>query len=120
MGSLNMIKMNSGLLSVLFTAIMLLGSCFSTSASFSDDFSIVWSQQNVVADDASSIVQLSLTPDAGAQFESKQSYLYGAFSVKLKLVEGESAGTVASYYVSAHFFSEGEISSRFLLSEFHA
>lgn len=36
----------------------------------------------------------------GAGFSSKSKYMYGKVSVEIKLVEGDSAGTVTAFYVS--------------------
>lgn len=37
---------------------------------------------------------------SGAGFASKSRYLFGKVSMQIKLVEGDSAGTVTAYYVS--------------------
>lgn len=37
---------------------------------------------------------------AGAGFGSKSKYMFGKVTVQLKLVEGDSAGTVTAFYVS--------------------
>ena len=36
---------------------------------------------------------------SGAGFASKSKYLYGKVTAELKLVEGDSAGTVTAFYV---------------------
>lgn len=42
----------------------------------------------------------------GTGFQSKGSYLFGHFSMHMKMVGGDSAGTVTAFYVSkkATFF----------------
>lgn len=37
---------------------------------------------------------------SGAGFASKSKYLFGKVNMQIKLVEGDSAGTVTAYYVS--------------------
>lgn len=38
---------------------------------------------------------------AGVGFQTRQRYLFGWFSMKLKLVGNDSAGVVTAYYVRA-------------------
>ena len=41
---------------------------------------------------------------AGAGFGSKSKYMFGKVTILLKLVEGDSAGTVTAFYVSEFFY----------------
>lgn len=42
---------------------------------------------------------------SGAGFASKSKYLFGKVSIQIKLVEGDSAGTVTAFYVRIHYNS---------------
>lgn len=37
---------------------------------------------------------------SGAGFSSKSRYMFGKVTIQIKLVEGDSAGTVTAFYVS--------------------
>jgi xyloglucan:xyloglucosyl transferase len=46
-------------------------------------------------------MMLNLDRSSGpAGFNSKEQFLYGEFSIEMKLIRGNSAGTVSCFYVS--------------------
>ncbi|RZC52454.1 hypothetical protein C5167_020872 [Papaver somniferum] len=46
------------------------------------------------------LLTLSLDKPSGSGFQSKNEYLFGKIDMQIKLVRGNSAGTVTAYYVS--------------------
>ena len=68
---------------------------------FRRDFDVVWGEGNARFRDGGREVELSLDERTGARLQSKERYLFGRFDLEIKLVPGESAGTITSFYVSA-------------------
>lgn len=89
---------SSGLPSLYLVVLFLVGSSL-VSADFYNEFDITWGEGRgkILNGD---LLTLSLDNSSGSGFESRNEYMYGKIDMQLKLVAGNSAGTVTAYYVS--------------------
>lgn len=81
---------------------ILIASCLmaASAGNFYKDVDITWGDGRGKILNGGQDLTLSLDKYSGSGFQSKNEYLFGRFDVQLKLVAGNSAGSVTTFFVS--------------------